>query len=138
MTDGHSSEGMTMKELIMGVGADVKALSAKLDTFIQGHEARHGAEQVAAITAMSDPSATAAGRRIVAEVNEIVTEKTKQHTEYEHRLDLIETKLSNSDAVAKERSRAASNAKWLVGIISGFIGAVVSAVLYSALAHPPA
>lgn len=112
--NGGSSTAYTVKELVLQVGADVKGLGVKLDTFIQTHEARHSAEQVAAITLINDPTATAVGRRVVGELED-----------HEKRLVSLEFARSNETAIARERRAADTRTRWTVGVIAGVVGAAL-------------
>jgi hypothetical protein len=63
MTNGDAS-ALTVKELVL-------RLDAKLDAYIVTHQAQHASDQMVDMQARGDPSATAAGRLIQAEMAEI-------------------------------------------------------------------
>lgn len=136
MPTNGSGAGLTIKELILSVGGDVKAVSAKLDAFIQAHQIQHTAEAQTAMTAMSDPQATVAGRALLAEVHELMADKERDHSritsdieELQKSVALIHSRHESEDAVESQRRRDAQFRLVLIGIAASLAGSTIGVVV---------
>lgn len=141
-TSPPNGSGLTMKELLLSIGADVKAVNAKLDAFIQAHQIQHSAEQQQAMGMAADPQATVAGRAIIAQVNDIVNEKSRDHAHLADRITSVEGFVSAERerraaemAVESARRRDAAFRLALMGLFASTFGSTFGVLVSWVLAH---
>ena len=67
----RSPNGFTVKEVVLAIERDVRALSAKFDAYIGVHQNQHLLEQTADSIVRSQPKASAAGQALLEDIQSI-------------------------------------------------------------------
>ncbi len=66
-----AAASFSVKEIVLDVQSDVKTLSGKFDAYLALHDNRHMMELQTIATANADASATASGRSLLSDINEL-------------------------------------------------------------------
>lgn len=67
----HRGDGFTVKEIVVEIQREVRALDAKLEAYIGVHQGQHVSEQTLASTARADPRQTPAGLKILDDIHSV-------------------------------------------------------------------
>lgn len=86
----RSGNGFTVKEVVLNIERDVRALSAKFDAYIGVHQGQHIAEQAADASVRAQPKASAAGQALLDDIQAVADAHRDTRTIVDHHDVLIQ------------------------------------------------